>query len=87
MGIGGSIFLLALGAILAFAVDWRVSGLDLHMVGWILMVVGAGGLILFFSFWNRRRAPRTFAVVRQPRVAEVVSTYDDPMPPPPLEPR
>lgn len=78
---------MALGAILAFAVDWKVSGLDLHMVGWILMVVGAGGLILFFSFWNRRRAPRAVAVIRQPRVAEVVSTFDDPMPPPPVDRR
>jgi len=76
---------MALGAILAFAVDWNVSGVDLHTVGWILMVVGAGGLILFFVFWNRRRAPRAFAVVRQPRVAEVVSTFDQPMPPPPVD--
>jgi hypothetical protein len=57
------------------------------MVGWILTTVGAGGLIPFFSFWNRRRAPWTFAVVRQPRVAEVVSTFDELMPPPPVDPR
>jgi hypothetical protein len=83
MGIGVGIFLIALGAILTFAVDWKVAGLDLHAVGWILMFAGAGGLILFFYFWNRRRAPRAVAV-RQPHVAEVARTYDDPTPPPPM---
>ncbi|MDP8936517.1 MAG: DUF6458 family protein [Actinomycetota bacterium] len=45
MGLGVSIFLIALGAILAFAVDYSVSGIDLATVGFILMVVGAIGLI------------------------------------------
>ena len=53
MGIGVSIFLLALGAILAFAVDVQTSGLDLNMVGVILMVVGAIGLATSFLFWDR----------------------------------
>lgn len=44
MGIGISIFLIATGAILAFAVNVAVSGLDLSAVGVILMVVGAIGL-------------------------------------------
>jgi Na+/proline symporter len=57
MGIGAGIFLIVLGAILTFAVDWKVAGLDMHAVGWILMAAGAGGLILFFVFWNRRRTP------------------------------
>jgi hypothetical protein len=37
--------MIALGAILAFAVHVGTSGVDLHTVGWILMVVGAIGLI------------------------------------------
>jgi hypothetical protein len=41
MGIGVGIFLLAFGAVLAFAVDWTLAGLDLHAVGWILMAAGA----------------------------------------------
>ena len=45
MGIGVSVFLLAVGAILAFAVDLTVSGLDLATVGVILMIVGAIGLV------------------------------------------
>ena len=53
MGIGVSIFLLALGAILAFAVDFQASGLDINTVGVILMVVGAIGLATSFLFWDR----------------------------------
>ena len=40
MGIGVSIFLIAVGAILALAVNAEVYGLDLQTVGWILMAVG-----------------------------------------------
>ena len=46
MYIGGSLVLLAVGAILAFAVEDRVSGIDLVMVGYILMVVGIIGMIV-----------------------------------------
>jgi sulfite exporter TauE/SafE len=52
MGLGTSIFLIAVGAILNFAVSWRVQGVDLHMVGAILMVIGAIGLLLSLIFWN-----------------------------------
>ncbi len=45
MGLGVSIFLIALGAILAFAVNVSVSGLELSTIGFILMVVGAIGLV------------------------------------------
>jgi hypothetical protein len=83
MGIGVGIFLIALGAILAFAVDWTVGGLDLHVVGWILMIVGVGGLILFFYLWNRSRVPEAVGVLRQRRVSSQSATYNDPTPPPP----
>ena len=73
MGIGVGIFLIAVGAILTFAVHATVAGLDLKVVGWVLMLAGVAGLILFF-FWNRRRGPRT--VVRQP------GGYDDTGQPP-----
>lgn len=53
MGIGVSIFLLAIGAILAFAVDFQASGLDINAVGVILMIVGAIGLAASFLFWDR----------------------------------
>jgi hypothetical protein len=52
MGISTSIILLAAGAILAFAVNVSVSGVDLQAVGWILMVIGALGLVLSLAFWR-----------------------------------
>ncbi|HEX7165738.1 MAG TPA: DUF6458 family protein [Acidimicrobiales bacterium] len=52
MGIGVSVFLLAVGAILAFAVDASVSGLDLDTVGVILMIAGVIGLLTSMMFWN-----------------------------------
>lgn len=53
MGIGVSIFLLALGAILTFAVNASVSGLDISVIGVILMVAGALGLLLTMLVLNR----------------------------------
>lgn len=52
MGIGASIFLVALGAILAFAVTAEVSGIDIATVGWILMIVGIVGLLVSLLFWS-----------------------------------
>jgi hypothetical protein len=45
MGIGGSVLLMALGAVLTFALDFKVAGVDIQVVGWILMVAGLVGLI------------------------------------------
>ena len=59
MGLGVSIFLIALGAILAFAVDYSVSGLDLATVGFILMVVGAIGLVASLILFAPRGGRRT----------------------------
>jgi hypothetical protein len=55
MGIGFSIFLLAVGAILAFAVHATVAGVDIHVIGWILMAAGALGLILTMVVLTPRR--------------------------------
>ena len=52
MGIGVSVFLIAVGAILAFATNVVVSGLDLTAVGYILMVVGAIGLVVALAVMN-----------------------------------
>ncbi len=59
MGIGTSIFLIALGAILYFAVDADISGLEITTVGLILMIVGILGLIisLFLMSQATRRRP------------------------------
>ncbi len=58
MGIGSSLFLIAVGAILYFAVDADVSGLEISTVGVILMVIGIIGLLITFFFLSqgRRRA-------------------------------
>jgi uncharacterized protein DUF6458 len=52
MGIGVSLFLLAVGAILTFAVDVTTEGFNLDTIGVILMVVGGLGLLLFLTVWG-----------------------------------
>ena len=52
MGLGVSIFLIAVGAILTWAVNATVSGLELTTIGVILMIVGALGLVLSMIFWS-----------------------------------
>lgn len=52
MGISASIVLIAIGAVLRFAVSATTSGIDLQVVGVILMLVGALGLVLSFVFWS-----------------------------------
>ena len=54
MGIGASITLLAIGAILAFAVNATISGLDINVVGIILMACGGLGLLLTLLVNGRR---------------------------------
>jgi Flp pilus assembly protein protease CpaA len=56
MTIGGSLFLIAVGAILAFAVTASVAGVDLQTVGWILMIIGVIGLIRGLFLMNRARS-------------------------------
>ena len=59
MGIGTSIFLLALGAIFTFAVEFDVAGIEIATVGVILMIAGIIGLLisLFWLSQNRAAAP------------------------------
>jgi hypothetical protein len=68
MGIGGSISLLVVGAILAFAVNTTVAGIDINVIGFILMAAGVLGLILFLVIWgprNRRGSVVEERVVRE----------------------
>jgi beta-lactamase regulating signal transducer with metallopeptidase domain len=60
MGIGTSLFLIAVGAILYFAVNADVSGLEISTIGLILMVVGVVGLLisLFLISSSRDRTVR-----------------------------
>ncbi len=52
MGLGTSLFLIAVGAILVWAVDASVSGIELTTIGWILLAVGALGALLSLMFWS-----------------------------------
>jgi len=52
VGVGVSLFLLAVGAILVWAVNATVAGVSIVTVGWILMAVGFIGLLLFLLFWG-----------------------------------
>src|ERR1043165_7749372 len=84
MGIGVSVFLIAVGAILAFAVNVTTSGVDLSTIGWILMAVGAIGLLVALAVMNGIGfgGPRGGAVVeraaaRGPRRAARRRSYVD----------
>jgi hypothetical protein len=71
MGIGTSLFLIAVGAILRWAVTGQVSGVNIHTVGLILLIVGIVGLLISLSWmliWSRR---------------DTVATRDRYMEPPP----
>ena len=75
MGIGISIFFLAVGAILTFALHASVSGIDINTVGIILMIVGGLGLLLSMFFWSSwggfggtTAGPRERTVVRDREV-------------------
>ena len=60
MGVGTSILLIAVGAILRFAVTATVSGIQLQTVGTILIIVGIVGLVislLYMTLWADRSRP------------------------------
>jgi len=52
MGIGVSLILIAVGAVLAFAVHATTSGFSVHTVGIILLVVGIIGALISMMFWS-----------------------------------
>jgi hypothetical protein len=73
MGLGIGILLAAVGAVLAFAVSATVSGVNIHAVGWILLIVGILGIALSMIFWSSWAGPGYFTRRR---------TYIDEGPPP-----
>jgi len=52
MGLGVSLFLIAIGLILWLAVSAEVTGIDINMVGLILVIIGAIGLLISMIFWS-----------------------------------
>jgi hypothetical protein len=65
MGIGTSLFLIAVGAILYFAVNADISGLEISTIGIILMVIGVIGLVLSLFFLSSARRDPGRTVVRE----------------------
>ena len=68
MTIAGGILLIVVGAILTFATHVHVQGVSLEIVGWILMIAGAAGLILAFfqeAIWTERARRRETAAMEE----------------------
>lgn len=76
MGLGVGIFLIAVGAILTFAVNATSSAVNVDAVGWILMGVGLVGVLLSLLFWQSWAGPGYWTTRRR-------TTYVDEGPPPP----
>ncbi|MFI1165003.1 DUF6458 family protein [Streptomyces sp. NPDC020801] len=79
MGLGGCIILIAVGAILTFATDWHMQGVNLDLVGIILMIVGLIGVTTFSSIARRRRVmvPPSTTVVEEDRHHHTRDGYSD----------
>lgn len=79
MSIGASLFLIAIGAILKFAVTASVSGIELATVGTILMIVGIIGLAVSLLYLgvlsDRRRDPVDADVVRDREIVRDRNRY------------
>jgi hypothetical protein len=75
VGLGVGIFLVAVGAILTFAVNATSSSVNVDAVGWILMAVGLASILLSLLFWQSWAGPGYWSRRR--------TTYVDDGPPPP----
>jgi hypothetical protein len=65
MGLGVSLLLIAAGAILAFAVNTTLSGVEVQTIGWILLVVGIVGAVLSMIFWSSWAGPGYWSTRRR----------------------
>ena len=75
MGLGVGILLAAVGAVLAFAVNAQVSGVNNHTVGCIMLIFGIAGILLSMIFWSSWAGPGYFSGRRR-------AYYPDEGPPP-----
>lgn len=81
MSLGGGIFLIVVGAILAFALNVNVGWIDLHMVGYICLIAGIIITILGIILMTRKRTSRvTRSTTIDPNTGQQVDTTrrDDP---------
>jgi hypothetical protein len=75
VGIGVSLILIAVGAVLAFAVHVTTTGFNINTVGYILLVVGAVGALIslvFWSSWGGAGGRRTVVEERGPAGRRIV---------------
>jgi hypothetical protein len=80
MGIGGSIFLIAVGAIIAFGVrDQTLGPFDLTVIGWVLMLAGLVGMVITLWVWNSRKR-RVVTAVPAAQVVERQRVVETPPP-------
>ena len=81
MGMVASLLMVAVGAVMRFAVSVEGSGWNVGTVGMILMIVGGIGAVLSIAYWASwggfgRRAPAAQAVVSAPRTTTTVRETD-----------
>jgi uncharacterized protein DUF6458 len=91
MGISVSLLLIAVGAILTWAVTADAEGVDVNTVGVILLIVGILGLVLSLIFWSswggfRRRATYVEGGPARPTVARRETVVEEDVPPGPPPP-
>lgn len=78
MGIGIGVVLLVAGAILTFAVNVHIGGIDIHIIGWILMAAGLLSLIIGIAVQlPHRRRTRSTAVTTDQAGRQYVTERDD----------
>jgi len=75
MGIGVSLLLIAAGAILTWAVTATVSGVSIHTVGVILLIIGIIGIVLSMVFWSSWGGPGYWGGRRRTYVDDVPPGY------------
>jgi hypothetical protein len=76
MGIGAGLFLVAIGAVLTFAVNVTTNGFNLNTIGVILMIVGALGVVLDLIVFAPRRRTTVASVNAVPARRTVVEQRD-----------
>ena len=77
MSLGVGVFLLALGAILTFAVSFSISGIDLRVIGVVLMLAGVLGLVLELALFAPRRRRVSSSYVEPAGAGVRRTTVDD----------
>jgi hypothetical protein len=79
MGFGASLTFIAIGAILAFATRFTLAGIDIQLIGWILMAVGVVSMIVTFAYTRPRRRDQVTEVIEE-EPGGYITHPDDPAP-------